>query len=293
MLLLWHINFYASGQQCTCCICIQKFGCPQAFTISQLDRSLEASTSDKRSDRFLLTRLRDETERQISAFNKLLDRLCRSMMQRKIPLEYLTSTLLMQLPAFTTRKTSPCGQQISAFKEYKQQLKSATITYIDIFDIIKENCSFFKFEIVKDLIEEYGNDVDTANLRQYIESFKQYAKRRAVDCSECTSHGTNKPYLVFKLDSEFDDYKLEQIENFHWEVCKTLQISQYVLNLCCIKEGCIKITYQIPDFVRRVVFPLTPKQESHFEHLGVIYITCGEYEFKVHVPLYYKSLYIY
>ena len=283
MLLSWHI--YVSGELCTCCICIQTFGCPQALPVSQLDRSLEASTSDKRGDHFLLTRLRDETSRQIFEFYKLLDRLCRSMKQRKIPLDDLTSTLLMQLPAFTTGKTSPCGQQVSAFKEYKPQLQSAT-TYTDVFAIIKENCSFFKFEIVKYLIEEYGNDVDTANLRQYAESFKQYAKCRAIDCSECTYQGTNKPCLVFKLDSVFDDYKLEQIEDFHWEVCKTLQISQYVLNLCCIKKGCIMITYQIPDFVRKVVFPLTPKQESHFEHLGVIGITCGEYEFKVHAPLY-------
>ena len=74
-------------------------GCPKALFVSQLDRSLEASTNDKRGNSFLLTRLRDETSTQISKFYKLLNTLHQSMMLRNIPLEELASTLLMQLPA--------------------------------------------------------------------------------------------------------------------------------------------------------------------------------------------------
>ena len=62
--------------------------------------------------------------------------------------------------------------------EYKRILIS-TKSYTQVFVIIKENCTFFKYEIVKDLIEEFGNEVDNANLKQYAESFKQYAKCRA------------------------------------------------------------------------------------------------------------------
>ena len=85
-------------------------GCPKALFVSQLDRSLEASTNDKRGNSFLLTRLRDETSTQISKFYKLLNTLRQSMMLRNISLEELASTLLMQLPAFTGGKASIDGQ---------------------------------------------------------------------------------------------------------------------------------------------------------------------------------------
>ena len=53
------------------------------------------------------------------------------------------------------------------------------------------------------------------------------------------------------------------------------------MRLCQVNEGCIQLTFQVPSFVQQKVFPLSKEQEKALAAMGVMKLTCGEYQFLV------------
>lgn len=212
----------------------------------------ESSTNKRKHKTLFENRLRYETEKMDITFSELLDELRVSM--KRIPVEELRSTLLL-LPAFKSSTHSTL--HISALEDYKKALTNAT-TVNDIFKVIRDSCTFIKFDIIQYLVKRLGNEDDNANLTKYEEKFETYAKNRAIDCpSTCRSQASSKADMVIKIDSSFDGYSLRDLEDFHTKVCEILQISPYSLFLCCVNKGCVIVTYQIPTFIQQVVFPLS------------------------------------
>ena len=220
----------------------------------------------------LLTRLRRDSENMQTKFAMLLDDLRKSM--KRITVQELTATLLMQT-AFKKLKKQ------SAFENHREQLMQATSVDEVFITVIRDCCTFIKFDVIEFLIERLGSEYDKAKLANYKESFKDYAKRRAIECpSKCRECKSSEANMVIKLDSTLEEHTLETLQDFHQDVCKILEISPLVLQLCCVRKGCIRITYQIPGFVARAIFPLSPKQESDFKHFGAILLSCGDYCFE-------------
>ena len=82
-----------------------------------------------------------------------------------------------------------------------------------------------------------------------------------------------------KLDSHFNKISLNDLHEFRFNISKILKVSPYVVRLCCIEKGCIRLTFQIPYFVRQRSFPLTSEQKDSLLQLGVLSLICGDYEF--------------
>ena len=214
-------------------------------------------------------------------FAVLLDELCNLM--NRIPVQKLKSTLLM-LPVFTESKLRT-EQPMSPFEAHEAELKSAT-TVEEVFIAIRRHCIFIKFDVIEFLVDRLGDDVEKAHLTNYQECFKDYAKRRAIDCPlKCRVSDSGAVNMVIKLDCILDKFSLDALQEFQYKVCEILEITLYVLSLCCVRKGCIQITYQIPVFVARAVFPLSPKQQLEFQHHSVIQLTCGGYCFKPKVRI--------
>jgi hypothetical protein len=61
---------------------------------------------------------------------------------------------------------------------------------------------------------------------------------------------------------------------------KILKIPSHVaLRLCRINLGSIKLIFQIPLSVQQAIFPLSSEQEAELSSLGVVQLSCGDYQF--------------
>ena len=88
--------------------------------------------------------------------------------------------------------------------------------------------------------------------------------------------------IFVKLDLQYENYTVIEIEGFRHKLSEVLRVStQGVLRLCRVDKGCFQLMFQVPSFVQHAVFPLCKEQERAMSALHIIWLTCGEYLFKV------------
>ena len=129
-----------------------------------------------------------------------------------------------------------------------------------------------------------GTEEDKAKLQRYKKNFNQYAKRRIFECLPEFGpiSDANHADIFVKLDSQYDNYKVAQIERFCHKLSEILRVSfQGILRLCRVDEGCLQLMFQVPIFVQQEIFPLSREQGKALVAVDVIKLTCGEYQFKV------------
>ena len=171
--------------------------------------------------------------------------------------------------------------QMPVFHQFFEKLKAAD-TIPKVFMVLNDYFSFFNYHIIEHIIKELGTEEDKAQLQQYKDDFNQYAKRRIFEClpefgpvSE-TDHAA----IFVKLDSQYDNYTIVEIEGFRHKLSEILRVSsQGVLRLCRIDKGCVLLKFQVPSFVQQKIFPLSGDQEKVLAAEGVIKLTSGEYQF--------------
>ena len=89
-----------------------------------------------------------------------------------------------------------------------------------------------------------------------------------------------------KLDSHYDDCTVAEIELFRHKLSEILFVSsESALRLCRIEKGCIQLLFQMPTFVQEEVFPLSTEQKRTLAAMGVMRLTCGEYQFPVNCEI--------
>ena len=200
-----------------------------------------------------------------------------SLKSRHVPPDELVSHI-MTLGAFDPVMNEP---QVPLFKYCFKELKNAN-TIPKVFLVLKDYFSFFNYDIVEHIIKVLGTDVDKAELQRYKEDFNQYAKRRMY---ECLPHfgpvsEDNHADIFVKVDSQYDNYTVAEIENFRHKLSEILRVSsQGVLRLCRVEKGCFRLLFQVPAFLQQAMFPLSREQERALAAEGVISLTCGEYHF--------------
>ena len=158
------------------------------------------------------------------------------------------------------------------------QLQLTTMEEVQTF--IKRKSSFFDYRLVRYMINMSGAPNDFDQLRSYEATFLQYAKRRIYECPSTikTSYSEDDTELQVKLDFEYEECKLEEIEALQHRLTSALNINIYCCLLSKTMEGCFELTFLIPEYVQRTIFPLTAEQESSLIELKVLKIVCGDYE---------------
>ena len=97
--------------------------------------------------------------------------------------------------------------------------------------------------------------------------------------------------IFVKLDSQYDDYTVAEVKRFCHKLSEILHISsQGILRLCRVDEGCFLLMFQIPLFVQQEIFPLSREQEKALAAVGVIHLTCGEYQYLVKLFVFRRLL---
>ena len=212
-------------------------------------------------------------------FQELVSATIKSFKRRRVPLDELVSHV-MTLGAFDpVFKES----QMPVFRFCFNELKAAD-TIPKVFVILNDYFSFFNYHIIEHIIKELGTKKDKAKLQRYIEDFNQYAKRRIFECLPEFGPVTDADHadVFVKLDSQYDNYTVIQIEGFRRKLSKILHLSsQGILRLCRVDKGCFQLMFQMPSFLKHEIFPLSKIQENALAALGVIKLTCEEYQFQV------------
>ena len=176
--------------------------------------------------------------------------------------------------------------QVPVFCYCFRELKAAD-TIPKVFMILNDYFSFFNYHIIEHIIKALGTEEDNAELRRYKDDFNQYAKRRIFECPPKLGPVSDADHadIFVKVDSQYDNCTVAQIEVFRHKLSKILHLSsQGILRLCRIDKGCFHLRFQIPSFVQQEVFPLSREQEIALEDEDVIKLTCGEYQFPVKLP---------
>ena len=254
-------------------------GCPTPIPSASCFPYLELSGLTKEQQLELRGRLQYESQEIMIRFQELVSATIKSFKRRCVPLDELMSDV-MTLGAFDPVFKQP---QSPVFCHYIYELKTAD-TIPKVFFVLNDYFSFFNYHILEHIIKALGTEEDKDGLRRYKEDFSQYAKRRIFECPPEFGpvSDTDHADIFVKLDSQYDKYTVEQIEGFRQKLSKTLHLSsQGILRLCRIDKGCFQLMFQVPSFVQQEIFPLSREQENGLAALGVIRLTCGEYQFLV------------
>ena len=237
---------------------------------------------DERSREELEHRLRMETKDIMQDFHVLRNKLFDSIEEQKIAVEKLVEYLEDEVSDFLPQRD--VNSEPLTLKEVKQ------------ISIIKQNTSFYDYQLIKYMIKLTGRDEDKDRLEQYEKAFSAYAERRVMECPSIfsTSDEHTKSELHIKLDSMYDKCKLEELKDLQYRLWSILRISVYVCRLKSIKKGCFLLTFFIPHHLQAAVFPLSIEQENALLELGVHKITCGRYQlfprFNQQVRLFFEGV---
>ena len=259
-------------------------GCPTPIPSASSFPYLNLSGLTHEQQQELRGRLRFESQQIMIRFQKLVSATIKSFQRRCVPLDDLVSHV-MTLGAFNAVFKEP---QVPLFCYCFQKLEAAD-TVSKIFLILKDYLSFFNYHIIEHIIEELGTEEDIAELQKYKKDFAKYAKQRVFECLPefgLVSDADHADIFV-KLDSQYDNYTVAQIEGFRNKLSEILHVSsQGILRLCRIDEGCFQMMFQVPLFAQHEIFPLSKEQENTLAALGVIKLTCGEHQFLVKLLVY-------
>ena len=156
---------------------------------------------------------------------------------------------------------------------------------------IEDYCSFFNFQLVEQIVDKLGTDIDKLNLSKYKDDFNRYALRKVFECpSEVGStneEGMIKLYVM--LDETYDNCTVSHLQLFIGKLQKILNIPS-VLILHRIESGSIKLTFLLfYDQYIQLSFPLSEEVIKVLLHEGVVHFLIEDYEFsKVSLALYYS-----
>ena len=85
----------------------------------------------------------------------------------------------------------------------------------------------------------------------------------------------------------YENFTVKELKKFQYRLSTILHVSpQSVLRLCRVEEGSLQLIFQVPCFVQQEIFPLSSKQESALTAVGVVRLTCADYQFAAKVYSY-------
>ena len=161
---------------------------------------------------------------------------------------------------------------------------SRATNFDDIFRIIIDQaCSWFDYEIIKDLIGHFCPSAKSC-LDKYEARLKKYVAQRLpkgmkhVEVGGGAKQGGKQ--LVIKIDREWEEVTFSDLDKLRGTFASILGIRRRDLYLADIREGCIMLTFMITKELAGRLFPsrnsLTSSQIKSLKDEGVISLKCGK-----------------
>ena len=125
------------------------------------------------------------------------------------------------------------GSQRPMFQTFFKELRTAG-SIEEVLWVIRDHFSFFNYHIIEHIVSKLGTDQDKAELRSYKEEFERYSKRRVYECLPVFGPVSEADHadLLLKIDSVYEQFTLEALENFRHRLKEILHLSRSVLRLC-------------------------------------------------------------
>jgi len=155
---------------------------------------------------------------------------------------------------------------------------------VDVFEIVGDRCSWFNHSFIEQIIKMYrkGNKKIEKAHKEYCTHLQRYCKRRVRKCplkNEFGSGGKKDIRMVMKVDREWDNIRIEHVEEVVFNVARILNVQRHVLTLSSVQYGCAQLTLLVPSYLPDAVFPLTAQQEAFMVEIGVTHLQCRSYHF--------------
>ena len=172
----------------------------------------------------------------------------------------------------------------SLLEDHSEEINSAE-TVAKIFTILNAYWNYLTYEILEYIIDHFGDGTDKERLKNYNQDLQNFCKRRIFELppdsgNDNTLNPKQKKFTVklgIRKDSTYKD--LLQIRG---RIAKILKVNPAVLVLSRVDEGCVQLTFLIPRFVARELFPLSYEQTSGLsKDASVVRLECGHYIFEV------------
>ena len=110
-------------------------------------------------------------------------------------------------------------------KNFEGVLTECT-SFSQVFRKVLHFVSFFDYDLLEHLIDKYGSDATEEKLETYIGYFREFSKRRAIECPSNTfsdhDSGSSEKILVFVADKIIEDLTLDELKKFNRRINKTL-----------------------------------------------------------------------
>ena len=223
--------------------------------------------------------------------------------ERKDLIQKLSSDYTKILAKFATLQTSTCEslnkQNISAERiancalslalyrsddvprpllAEEQELLEEARSVDRVFILLRKHklISYFNYGILKHIIETYGTEDDKCKLKEYVNEFHSFCRRRVVEVPPVISECTSPTRKIFKVLTTADmSATLADIEAAERKIADILGLAHSVLTLHEITPGSLVLTLSIPILIADKVFPLQASQLNQLEENGFT-ILCGK-----------------
>ena len=252
-------------------------GCPKPVLSMSSFRYLKVDGLSEFDKQCLRGRLHDEHKKISMAFAALVGRTIKSLMTTQNVSVADLFRILMGLKAFQPVATVPKKPLLESRLE---ELKKAE-TIDDIFLILQEYMSFYSHHILEHIIEELGSREDQERLEVYKTKLNDYCKRGIFECPSFSTLQRDQVRLVFKFEVE-DDFlancTILHLDIFRSRIADIIKVSKYPLQLVTVEEGCLQLTYSIPQCIKKTVFALLASTIKEFLAIRVIRISCENFE---------------
>ena len=238
--------------------------------------------ADMKSEEYekLKIRLYSESCALMEKFVYLFTSFFQSMSDRQVPVKKIVSNL-KTFGAFTPIYK---GENQPLLKDELSKLKLETTDMDDIMSTVTDYCSFFNYRLLSFLVKKHGTLEDKEQLEKYEKEFSDYAQRRVFECpSEFGEMNKKFANLVVKLDDHYEQCTTKQLWLLEADLCKIFGVTN--LNLRLLRPGCLQLTFQLPLFVQKAIFPLSKEQEKKLLALHVLRVDCKDYHFSSQVSV--------
>ena len=156
----------------------------------------------------------------------------------------------------------------------------------NVFRELKDYYSWFNYDLIGGIIDAFCDKDDDLKmeLSDYKENMKQYCENRLCQFPDSLNgfgehRDNNKPY-IFKIDKEWSLMRLSELDAIKSIICDVLKLKRVALFLRSVENGCVEVTFGVPEPVADIVFPPSRDQVDTFKKHGIQYcdskLHCGK-----------------
>jgi hypothetical protein len=228
-----------------------------------------ALSSHERKD--LIQKLSRDYTSILAKFATLQTSTCKSLNERNISAETVADCAL----SLAMYKSDDVPQPL--LPEQQDRLEEAK-SIEKIFILLRKHklISYFNYGILKQIIDTYGSEDDKYRLKEYVDEFQMFCRRKVIEVPSMISECTSRTRKVFKVLITADmSATLADIEAAERKIADILGLAHSVLTVHEITPGSLVLTLSIPILIADKIFPLQASQLSRMEANGFT-VLCGK-----------------